>query len=56
MKIIPEKCKKCLECAEVCPVGAISKKDGVVVIDQSVCLSCGCCASACTSDAISYED
>lgn len=56
MKIITEKCKKCLECTEVCPIGAISSKDGVVTIDKDVCLSCGCCASACTSEAISYED
>ena len=56
VKVITEKCKKCLECTEVCPVGAISLKDGVVTIDKDICLSCGCCASACTSEAISYED
>ncbi len=56
VKVTTEKCKKCLECAEVCPVGAISLKDGIVTIDKDICLSCGCCASACTSEAISYED
>lgn len=56
MKVLSEKCKKCLECTKVCPVGAISEKDGVIAIDKDNCLCCGCCASACTSDAISFDD
>ncbi len=55
MKILSEKCQKCLECAEVCPVKAISEKDGKVVIDKSICLGCGCCASCCPNDAIEFE-
>lgn len=55
MKIIVEKCQKCLECAEVCPMKAISKKDGKVVIDKEVCLNCGCCASVCPNGAIEFE-
>ncbi len=55
MKIIAEKCQKCLECAEVCPVKGISEKDGKVVIDKEVCLNCGCCASVCPNCAIEFE-
>lgn len=56
MKVLPEKCKKCLSCIEVCPVQAISVKDGVVTIDKNICLECGCCAATCTNDAISSEE
>ena len=55
MKIIVEKCQKCLGCVEVCPVQAISEKDEKVVIDKDVCLSCGCCASCCPNEAIEFE-
>lgn len=55
VKVIAEKCKKCLECTQVCPVKAISEKDGVVEIDQNTCLGCGCCASACPNNAIEFE-
>lgn len=56
MKVLSEKCKKCLECTKVCPVGAICYKDGSVCIDKENCLGCGCCASACPSEAISYDE
>lgn len=56
MKVIEEKCKKCLECTKVCPIGAIALKGEIITIDKDACLSCGCCASACPSEAISYED
>lgn len=55
MKVLSEKCKKCLECVEVCPVKAISEKDGCIVIDKDLCLECGCCASACANSAIVFE-
>lgn len=55
MNIIQEKCKKCLECAKVCPVKAIEEKDGEVKIDKSICLSCGCCAATCPNGAIEFE-
>lgn len=56
MKVISEKCKKCLECTKVCPVGAVTEKDGKITIDKENCLCCGCCASACSSEAISFDD
>ena len=55
MKVIQEKCEKCLECTKVCPVQAIAEKDGKVEIDKSICLSCGCCAAVCPNKAIEFE-
>ena len=35
-------------CVEVCPAGAITKReDGTVIADQSKCLGCQACQSAC---------
>ncbi|GHU12065.1 hypothetical protein FACS189449_04920 [Alphaproteobacteria bacterium] len=55
MKIIVEKCKKCHSCMGVCPVGAISEKDGIVAIDEDLCLGCGCCAASCPAEAIVFD-
>ena len=55
MKVISENCKKCMCCTEVCPVGAISEKDGKITIDPNLCLNCGCCKSACQNDAIDFD-
>ena len=50
-------CKGCLAhpCMEVCPRGAISMVDGHSYIDQSKCIKCGKCKSACPYDAISQK-
>ncbi|MDR3151694.1 MAG: 4Fe-4S binding protein [Holosporaceae bacterium] len=56
MKVIKEKCKCCRSCTEVCPVGAVTIKDGVAVIDDSLCLNCGCCAAACPVKAIEFGE
>jgi len=37
------KCISCRLCVNVCPVGAISVKDGKAVIDQDICIECGIC-------------
>jgi NAD-dependent dihydropyrimidine dehydrogenase PreA subunit len=55
MKIISEKCEGCLSCVDVCPVRAISQKNGKIVINKNECIGCGCCASSCPNDAIEYE-
>ncbi len=56
MKVIIEKCKKCMQCTEICPVQACKlNSDGNIEIDNDICLSCGCCAAACPNNAIEFE-
>ena len=42
-------CMHCTEasCEQVCPTGAISHQDGMVIIDQDWCIGCGYCVLAC---------
>lgn len=51
-------CKGCLAhpCQEVCPKGAISMVDGKSYIDQTKCIKCGKCKSACPYDAIAKKE
>lgn len=47
----PELCNHCSNpaCVAACPTGAMAKReeDGVVLVDQEVCIGCGSCAEAC---------
>ena len=47
-------CRQCEEmfCAAVCPVNAIKRINGVVIIDHEVCTSCYACVQACPYNAI----
>jgi tetrathionate reductase subunit B len=48
---LPRLCNQCSEpdCVRVCPTGATYKRpqDGIVVVDQGVCIGCLYCAQAC---------
>lgn len=46
---IKRACNHCTEanCMSVCPVEAISRIGGHVIINQESCISCGLCAAAC---------
>lgn len=53
----------CLHCGDapciiVCPTGAIRKRDedGIVVVDQNLCIGCHSCALACPFGAPQYPD
>ncbi len=51
---VTDACQGCLEhpCMEVCPKNAITRQHGRAVIDQSLCIKCGKCTSACSFGAI----
>ncbi len=54
MRIDPEKCMGCMECADFCPVECILERDGRGVIDEGECVECGVClrAGVCPNDAL----
>lgn len=52
---ISDDCIGCGACASECPVGAISEKDGKMVINADECLDCGACAGTCPIEAIAAE-
>jgi heterodisulfide reductase subunit A len=54
-EVIPEKCKSCGKCAEVCPYNAITvdvKKKTPAIVSTASCAGCGTCAAECPFDAI----
>lgn len=54
-KVSVKTCIGCGKCAKVCPILAISMKEGCPVIDGEICLGCGVCARNCPTKAISLE-
>lgn len=46
------KCMHCGACAAVCPVSAVTFKDGVVHIDRAACTLCGSCVETCPGAAL----
>ncbi len=56
--VVTAHCQNCLaaSCQKVCPKGAVSFVNGKSVIDQSKCIKCGKCATACSYNAIIHME
>ncbi len=57
-EVIPELCKSCGKCAEVCPYNAITvevKKKIPAVVNTAACAGCGTCAAECAFGAITMN-
>jgi ferredoxin len=46
-----DKCLGCGSCIDICPVNAITIKDGYAVIDEDWCIGCGLCVPQCPNEA-----
>jgi uncharacterized protein (DUF362 family)/Pyruvate/2-oxoacid:ferredoxin oxidoreductase delta subunit len=53
---LPGGCKLCRICADACPPGAISIKNGRLVIDYHKCIRCFCCRELCPDGALDVKD
>ena len=49
-------CIGCMKCQKTCPSGAITVKDNLASIDQSLCTGCGACVDACPVHCIHSVD
>ncbi len=47
-----EKCQHCLDCALVCPTGALTSQNNRLLVDVSTCNGCGVCLNECAQDAL----
>jgi len=52
--LLGNKCIGCGKCAEVCPAGAHTFRDGAHLLDHERCTVCGKCVEACLPGALEY--
>ncbi|BBD07279.1 4Fe-4S binding protein [Desulfovibrio ferrophilus] len=55
MFAVNDNCIACGQCAEVCPVGAVTLNETLFKIDHTQCLECGACYEICPSEAITNQ-
>ena len=57
LKVCQFGCQGCMDCAKVCPTGAIKKNSvGVAEIDRSLCIGCEKCVKQCPDNLIKMID
>lgn len=50
-----KKCVHCMHCMDICPVKAVSLKDGRITVDHLTCDACGKCVQECPGSALKKE-
>ncbi len=53
---IPEKCRLCGVCVDICPPQAIAIKDGRLTFDYHSCIRCFCCRELCPDAALDVRE
>jgi uncharacterized Fe-S center protein len=53
--VVPEKCRGCGTCVEVCPAGALSLAGDRARLDPETCIGCGECMTVCLQSAIEFD-
>jgi len=53
--VVPEKCRGCGTCVEVCPAGALALVEEKAKLDPERCLGCGECLAVCLQSAIDFD-
>lgn len=53
---IPEKCRLCGICRDACPPGAMTIRDGRLLIDYRRCIRCFCCRELCPDGALTVRE
>ena len=50
-----DECTGCGECADICPVQAVTMDEDLPVTDMNWCIGCGVCVSRCPTGAARLE-
>jgi uncharacterized Fe-S center protein len=53
--VVPEKCRGCGTCVEVCPAGALALVEERAKLDPLLCIGCGECMAVCLQSAIDFD-
>jgi len=54
----PLMCRQCSDCPpmEACPTQALTREEGVIMVDWQTCIGCGACVDECRHGAVKLHD